>query len=172
MKNKDNEFWLNLAKTALMVIFMLVILVGITNRNKKEEPKEETKVEEKKEFRNSEKILWDLFLEEAKQKNLIHEDNLESINLDKIVDYGKYVKKTPNIRYENINYTYSCKDKTLDCVDPSLRIVANEDSTYTSLVEIDLKNKKTIKFLSGCSFNLTDELVNYTEPFVYEGEEN
>ena len=37
MKNKDNEFWLNLAKTALMVIFMLVILVGITNRNKKEE---------------------------------------------------------------------------------------------------------------------------------------
>ena len=169
---KDNSNIYNIIRTILMVIVMLVVLVGINKHNKKEDKVEEPKVEEKKEFRNSEIILWESYLNNAKKKNLINEDNLESIELISIVDYGKYKKKTPNIRYENINYKFTCKDKTLDCVDQSIRIIEDKESIYTTLVEIDLKDKTSVKFLNGCSFSINDELISYTEPFVYEGEES
>ena len=169
--NKDNSFWFNLLRTALMVILMLVILVGITNHNKKEE-KEEQKVEEKKEFRNSELILWDAFIKSAKLNGWIHEDNLESIELESITDYGRYLKKSPDVRYEQINYTFKCKDNTEDCVEPQLKIISTDKPIYSRLVIINLKDKENVNIVTGYVFNQNDEFVTVTEPFVYEGEES
>ena len=173
MKQKDNSIWMNLVRTALMVVVMLVVLVKITGNNTKQEekPKEEQETKEVKEFRNSELILWDTFLKEAKAKKLIHEDNLETIELYSVEDYGKYLKKKPNIRYQQVSYTFTCKDKTEDCVDNKLKITENK-KVYTVLVQINLKDKNKIEFLNGCSFSINDELVNVDKPFVYDGEED
>ena len=172
MNKKDNSFVLNIIRTALMVILMLAILVGITNHNKKEDkPKEEPKVEEKKEFRNSELILWNTFLKAVKEKGYIHEDNLESIELLEIIDYGRYWDKEPYYRYETIHFSFKCKDNTSDCIwKKNKSEYEGENDRYTQ-VRIDIRDKEYIELNRGVSFNINDNLIP-TDPFVYEGEES
>ena len=170
---KNENRLINIMRTALTVFLMLLVLSKINNPLKKEEPKEEgTKVEEKKQFRNSELILWDAFIKSAKLNGWIHEDNLESIELESITDYGRYLKKSPYVRYEQLNYTFKCKDNTEDCVEPQLKIISDNKPIYSRLVIINLKDKENVNIVTGYVFNQNDEFVTVTEPFVYEGEES
>ena len=174
MKKNDKSFWLNILKTALVVCILLGILMIIDNRSKKSEPESgesllETK-EEAKEFRQSEKTLWNLFLEEAKKQNYIHEDELDSIDLVEIIDYGRYIKERPNIRYEQISFEFTCKDKTTNCL--AAELLQNKDTLpiYKKYVIINLETKD-IQIVSGLTFKISDNLVPINGPFVFPGEE-
>lgn len=172
MKTKDNSFWLNFLKTFLIVCIILVLIVAFDNRNKKESEPEETKVVEKETetFRQSELTLWDLFIKEAKQQGYIIEEELESIELVSIKDYGKYIKERPNIRYEEINFKFTCKDKTENCITPKLKQITEAKPVYKKLVIIDL-DKNYIQIVDGFTFKMSDNLVPIDGPFTFPGEE-
>ena len=183
MKDKT---WLKILAVVIIVVVLVAIVLLIPDKQKEQSktPKEETKqteqIEIKEEIeqlkgvklRNSEKILWEAFLNQIKRRGFIHEDNLDYFAVVSIVDYGKYLKKQPNIRFEQINYVFRCKDDTVSCVDYNLRRIKNEDGSYSSLTQIDLKNKAYINLVGGYVFNESDELVPIKGPFVYEGEED
>lgn len=171
---KENRL-MNIMRTALTVFLMLLIISKINNPLKKEEPKkEDTKTEEKeekKEFRNSELILWNNFLNKLKEKGYIIEDNLESIELLEIHDYGRYWDKEPYYRYETIHFSFKCKDNTSDCIwKKNKSEYEGENDRYTQ-VRIDIRDKEYIELNRGVSFNINDNLIP-TDPFVYEGEES
>jgi hypothetical protein len=173
MKKKDNSFLMNVIIKALTVALMLLVLVKLTgvNNKKDDKPKEETETkEEVKQFRKSELILWELFLKEAKQKRYIVEENIESIELIEIIDYGRYLKNLPNIRYEQINFTYKCKSKTI-CVTDKFHKLTEDSDIRTATTIIDLTNKEYIE-MKGYTFKFNDELVPIEGPFVYVGEED
>ena len=171
---KENRL-MNIMRTALTVFLMLLVLSKINNPLKKEEPKkEDTKTEEKeekKEFRNSELILWNTFLKTAKEKGYIHEDNLESIELLEINDYGRYWDKEPYYRYESIHFSFKCKDNTSDCIWKKNKSEYEGENDRYAQVRIDIRDKEYIELNRGVSFNINDNLIP-TEPFVYEGEES
>ena len=173
MKNKDNSWLMNFLTKAITVILLLLVLTKLTgiNDDKKEKSKEEPEVkEEVNKFRNSELILWNLFLKEAKEKEYIIEENLESIELIEIVDYGKYLKKLPNLRYEQLNFTYKCKSNTT-CVTDKFPKQKEDSDIRVATTIIDLTNKEYLE-MTGYTFRIDDELVPIDGPFIYEGEED
>ena len=172
MKKKDNSFLMNVLIKAITVALMLLVLVkltGLGNNKKENKPKEEPETkEEVKQFRKSELILWELFLKEAKQKRFIFEENVESIELIEIVDYGRYLKSKPNLRYEQINFTYTCKSKTI-CVTDKFPKLSEDSNVRAATTIIDLTNKEYLE-MKGYTFSIDDDLVPIEGPFIYEGE--
>ena len=169
-----DKVWLKLLIVGVVVITLVVIVLNLPDNSKKETKKEPNKVQvvDQKKIRNSERILWETFLNKIKKSGFIHEDNLEYFELVSITDYGKYLKAYPNYRFEQINYTFKCKDDTQNCVDYNLRSNIISDGVYAKLAQIDLTNKNFINLVGGFVFNQNDELVSIEGPFVYEGEED
>ena len=153
---------------AILIVILTASMIIVHQKDlKKEEPKIET-VEEPKQFRNSELILWELFLKEAKQKGYIIEENLESIELIEIIDYGRYLKNLPNRRYEQINFTCTCKKGT-NCITDKFPIHSKDSNIRVATTIIDLTNKECLE-MTGYSFKKDDELLPIEGPFVYLGE--
>ena len=166
--NLNNQKLKAILGVILIVILTASMIIAHQKDLKKEAPKEEIKQEkvEKKEFTESEIIVWNLFLEEGKKNKIIDESNLDTIELISIEDYGRYLKSKPDLRYEQINFKYTCKDKTPDC------IKANKNKDYYSqLVTINLKDKTYIK-IGGLSFGQNEQFENVTEIFTYYDLEN
>ncbi len=169
LKNQNIKAILGVILIAILTSSMIIAhQKDLKKETKKEEPKTEQK--EVKQFRKSELILWELFLKEAKQKRYIVEENIESIELIEIIDYGRYLKNLPNIRYEQINFTYKCKSKTI-CVTDKFHKLTEDSDIRTATTIIDLTNKEYIE-MKGYTFKFNDELVPIEGPFVYVGEED
>ncbi len=174
--NLSNQKLKAILGVILIAILTASMIIAHQKDLKKETPKEEIKQEkvEKKEFTESEIIVWNLFLEEGKKNKFIDESNLDTIELISIEDYGRYLKSKPDLRYEQINFKYTCKDKTPDCVKANKPdcVKANKNIDYYSqLVTINLKDKTYIK-IGGLSFGQNEQFESVTETFTYYDLEN
>ena len=160
--NKYNKIR-NIIGIVIFIIILIIFLITFLSNKPEEEakPAEEPK---QVELTASEQRVWDLYLTVAKRLDFIDESNLESINLVSIQDYGKYTKSHPDLRYEQLNFTYTCKDKTTDCVKLETQSTNNDYSSQ--IVTIDLSNKNYIK-IGGLSFGMDEEFITVTEPFTY-----
>ena len=150
----------------LVIFFIVLIFIAIVffTQDKTEEKQSSETPTETVELTESERIVWDNYLTVAKRLGFIDESNLEKIELVSIQDYGKYTKSHPDLRYEQLNFTYTCKDKTTDCV--KLETEGTYNGYYSQLVTIDLNNKDYIK-IGGISFGMDEQFVDVTEPFTY-----
>lgn len=166
--NLSNQKLKAILGVILITILTASMIIAHQKDLKKETPKEEIKQEkvEKKEFTESEIIVWNLFLEEGKKNKIIDESNLDTIELISIEDYGRYLKSKPDLRYEQINFKYTCKDKTPDCIKANKNI-----DYYSQLVTINLKDKTYIK-IGGLSFGQNEQFESVTETFTYYDLEN
>ena len=150
----------------LILFFIILIFIAIaffTQDKTEEQPTTETPTETVN-LTESERIVWDNYLTVAKRLGFIDKSNLEKIELVSIQDYGKYTKSHPDLRYEQLNFTYTCKDGTTDCV--KLETQGTNNGYYSQLVTIDLNNKDYIK-IGGLSFGMDEVFVDVTEPFTF-----
>ena len=162
--NKYNHIR-NIIGIVIFVIIAIIFIITIVIPNTPEEEKEQEQQEKQQiQLTESEQRVWDNYLTVAKRLGFIDESNLEKIELVSIQDYGKYTKSHPDLRYEQLNFTYTCKDGTTDCV--KLESKDTNNGYYSQLVTIDLSNKNYIK-IGGLSFGMDEEFITVTEPFTY-----
>ena len=163
--NKYNHIR-NIIGIVIFVIIAIIFIITIVIPNTPEEEKEQKQQQEKQQIQltESERIVWDNYLTVAKRLGFIDKSNLEKIELVSIEDYGKYTKSNPDLRYEQLNFTYTCKDGTTDCV--KLETQGTNNGYYSQLVTIDLNNKDYIK-IGGLSFGMDEQFVDVTEPFTF-----
>ena len=151
----------------IIIAFASVFLIRSLLPKQSVVPTEKVKEQEEsrpREMTESESIVWELFLEEGKKTGYIDESNLESIIVHSIDDYGRYTKSNPHLRYEQLSFTYTCKDKTTNCVKVNPKGESQE--YYSQLVTIDLRDQTYIK-IGGLSFGMDEEFVKVTRPFTY-----
>jgi len=104
-----------------------------------------------KEGPSSEKqALMDMITEKYKELGYMDQENIETFEILDIVEYG-YYQSMPEIKYYQVNFNYTCKDKTENCITYKGDYGNTKDKNigYKSAVFVALNNGEFVKFQKG-----------------------
>ena len=115
--------------------------------------------EEKTKISKEDKELITLLKNKMIDENILIESNLENFDILNIYEYG-YYRNTPNKKYIEFDFRYTCKDKSKNCITKSSTMYStiSSDRDY-NIIWAYTDGKKIYKLSKGVSIGFNDDFV-------------
>lgn len=115
--------------------------------------------EKKTEISKEDKELISLLKNKMIDENILIESNLENFDILNIYEYG-YYRNTPNKKYIEFDFRYTCKDKSKNCITKSSTMYStiSSDRDY-NIIWAYTDGKKIYKLSKGVSIGFNDDFV-------------